>query len=94
MSKVTMPEPFGWLLDCLPGGGLAFQRERPSEMQSLVNSTGAVFTTDQAEAYADARVREALEEAMRHVGGNAMDRRHAHRKIRALIPPLPGPVEP
>lgn len=60
---ILTPEPFGWLLDCLPNGSLAFQRERPSEMQSLVNSTVTVITTTQAEAYAATKVRKALEEA-------------------------------
>lgn len=62
-QQVKMPEPFGWLLDCLPNGGIAFQREQPSGVQSLINSTVAVITTDQAQAYANARVREALEQA-------------------------------
>lgn len=82
--KTKMPEPFGWLLDCLPNGGLAFQRERPCEMQSLVNSTCAVFTTDQAEAYANARVREALEEAAR-LCWESQSKTEAEGRIRALI---------
>lgn len=56
----------------------------------------ATFTRERMqevlEAYADARVREALEEA-----AEIADRNNdfsTYDAIRALIPPLPGPVEP
>ena len=60
-----------------------------------------LITTTQAEAYADARVREALEEAAQEVelcysNNDSQDdfQRRSAAAIRALIPPIPGPVEP
>ncbi len=95
MTKVTMPVPFGWLIDALPNGMLAFSRQDPTrDMTFIVNSTASVFTATQMDAYAAAKVREALEEAARrcvespmmntdvYCGGTA---RLCADRIRALI---------
>lgn len=64
MSKVTMPEPFGWLSDTLMNGGLAFSKTDPHTNSTFItNSTCAVYRDHQMNHYASARVREALEEA-------------------------------
>lgn len=94
MSKVTMPEPVAWLLYSPAANS---KHATTEEVETKRLSDGSVAYTSsplvlasEAEAYAAAKVREALEEALRHVGGNAMDRRHAERKIRALIPSTPA----
>lgn len=96
MSKVTMPEPVAIAYesaDGLPAFNLTVDG-------ALSLRTGdALITTTQAEAYADARVRGALEEAARSC--EALDNnengdingyyrgaaRHCAARIRALIPP-------
>lgn len=62
MSKVTMPEPFGWLSDSLMNGGLAFSKTDPHTNGTFItNSTCAVYRDHQMNRYANAKVREALE---------------------------------
>ena len=104
---IPMPEPvamIGSVYQLLWLGG---------SVAEISKRTGAtvgshLITTTQAEAYADARVREALEEALQLTSrrtmhlphysdfdrGYAEGRSSAAMEIRALLPPLPGPVEP
>lgn len=70
MSKVTMPEPTAWMLAVQTMGGdvgwkLSWTQSGAGVCNRLSGATHekALITTDQAEAYADARVREALEKA-------------------------------
>lgn len=87
MSKVTMPEPFMYVI------------MEPDGNEAGLYQEVALITTTQAEAYADARVREALEKAAQicwemqsspEFGKD--DKDHwlaiAERRIRALLPPL------
>lgn len=91
MSKAQMPDPTAYAV--ISGDRLY---EVYSSIDAAIRAADSIdgyritierlITTDQAEAYAAARVRQALEEAILHLGGNAMDRQHAEKKIRALIP--------
>lgn len=98
MSKVTMPEPFGWLSDSLLNGGLVFSKVDPAQGQRFItNSTCAVYRDYQMKQYAAAMVRVALEEAA-HICWSMQcsdecerelhDRllSNAEKRIRALIP--------
>lgn len=66
MSKVQMPEPVAWAHFTRDGLVQIWSR-RKTDVASLENVVGrppeAVITTTQAEAYAAAKVREALEAA-------------------------------
>lgn len=89
MTQVKMPEPVAFLVDWPdePDLGHYFAEE-----QATIGRSQPLITTTQAEAYADARVREALEEA-----AEIADRNNdfsTYDAIRALMPPLSGPVEP
>lgn len=101
---IPMPEP------------VAYRSKDQPYLFGLSAPTGSserwdgLITTTQAEAYADARVREALEAAAQaceaRIGQHAPgmtpedvedcdeEARLCAGAIRALIPPLPGPVEP
>lgn len=77
MTKATMPEPAGFIkpyslrsLEGLSDQGLIYTeiRRRGDDERTI-----PIFTTDQAEAYKDACVREALEEAAHIVDANAAD---------------------
>jgi len=89
MIKSTMPEPVVEVDKYNNSSELQYTYLSP--YGGLSHGT-YLITTTQAEAYADARVREALEEA-----AEIADRNNdfsTYDAIRALIPPLPGPVEP
>lgn len=85
MSKVTMPEPVAWLIDWPdePGLGHYFAEEPASNCRSQ-----PLITTEQAESYATAKVREALEgllhtlETRQFDGGQQQILSH----VRSLIP--------
>lgn len=65
MSKVTMPKPMGYLHVCRKKPSLREFKwvKSDSVLAALGYESKGVITTAHAEAYADARVREALEEA-------------------------------
>lgn len=95
---IPMPEPVAWRSKYKSEPGMIGQYpwsyvERSLRQPALNNyDIEALITTTQAEAYAAARVREALEEA-----AEIADRNNdfsTYDAIRALIPPLSGPVEP
>lgn len=96
MTQVKMPEPLRLRWNKYTGRYDISEDHRAAGDADLI-------TTTQAEAYAYARVRVALEEAESIVRNNAdacstlavkvMLHSNADA-IRALIPPLPGPVEP
>ncbi len=70
MSKVKMPEPFGWLSDALMNGGLAFSKTDPHTNSTFItNSTCAVYRDYQMTRYADAVRRETLEAVQRILTG-------------------------
>lgn len=70
MSKVTMPEPFGWLSDSLMNGGLAFSKTDPHTNSTFItNSTCAVYRDYQMTRYAEAVRRETLEKVQRILNG-------------------------
>lgn len=87
--KTTMPEPVGY--QWLDTGH--FRKKVPADADA--SAFRSLITTTQAEAYADARVREALEEAESIVRSNAdasssMAKEMLHSNadaILALIPP-------
>lgn len=90
MSDVQMPEPVGWLHICRkkPTYRTFSFREKVKELAVLGYFPFPVITTTQAQAYADARVREALEDLIdtletRQFGGQDQ----IIRAIHALIPP-------
>ena len=102
--KVTMPEPVTYA-HFTEDGLIRMWSRNPGHLQAVTEATGkqptALITTTQAEAYKDACVREALEEAyqsardveaslledrMQHISGPAAANYVANR-IRALIPP-------
>lgn len=60
MSKVTMPQPVGYLYQTGPFKIIDLKLFEDIPYNTTVKG---VITTNQAEAYANARVREALEEA-------------------------------
>lgn len=65
MSQVKMPEPVTWVRQH-PDGALTAEFLENEVIEPVRKQSGAwkpLITTTQAEAYADARVREALEEA-------------------------------
>lgn len=114
MSKVTMPEPVAQQIRYLDSTELSRTYGRWSDWQMFTgkyermgaNQKRSLVTTDQAEAYAAAKVREALELAAQTCENQGratttLDGEsfyialgQAARAIRALIPPLPDPVEP
>lgn len=53
-TRPALPGPFGYVLDSLPNGGLAFQREPLTELQQLTHSTAAVCRMEHIPAHADA----------------------------------------
>lgn len=57
MSKVTMPEPFGWAHDGLPNGGMMF-KHKITEAHRIIYSTMPLYSVAQMEAYAAAKVQE------------------------------------
>ncbi|RIQ51027.1 hypothetical protein [Bordetella avium] len=97
MSKIAMPEPFV-LIQKNPWGGHA------EVIRSARGEDGVIdcYTTDQMEAYAAAKMREALEEAaniainapitadMLDSDGAKAVSFHASARIRALIPSTPA----
>lgn len=105
MTKLTMPEPVAWMLECQTLTGdtswkLSWEQSGESVCHRLTgeNYEKALITTDQAEAYAEDRVRVALEAAAKVAMGapitadmlDSEDAKavcfHAASKIRALIP--------
>lgn len=109
MTKTTMPEPVARQFQDRAGKWYGFIDQRHYE-NTLADGTWPIrnlITTTQAEAYADARVREALEEAyqsareveeklladhLQHVSGPAAANYVANR-IRALLPSTPARPE-
>lgn len=79
MSKVTMPEPVEQQIRYFDSNALSRTYGEWSEWKMFtgkyermgMNQKRGLITTDQAEAYADARVREALEKAESIVRRNA-----------------------
>jgi len=102
MSKIKMPEPVTYA-HFTEEGVIRMWSRNPDNLQAVTEAIGkqptALITTTQAEAYADARVREALEQAAKQCEGryqpwgNLADDRaadcmsRAAGRIRALIPP-------
>ena len=73
MSNVKMPDPVAWVRRH-PDGALTaeyLENEVISEVRKQSGAWLPLITTDQAEAYADARVRETLEEAASIIETNA-----------------------
>jgi len=66
MSKITMPEPVTYA-HFTKDGLVRMWSRNPANLQAVTEAIGkqptALITTEQAEAYAAARVREALEDA-------------------------------
>lgn len=95
MSKVTMPEPVGKL-----HRGLNDLIYFTPNGDPHIKDGMAVIATDQAEAYAAARVREALEEAAKAAEScvcscccsddQKFTAQDAAQRIRALIPSTPA----
>lgn len=84
MSKVTMPEPFGWLSDSLMNGGLAFSKTAPHTNNTFItNSTCAVYRDFQLKQYAAAMVRSAL---------NAVEPSELERDLKEDVEVLRGAV--
>lgn len=100
MSNVPMPEPVAWVRRH-PDGALSAEYLRNEAIEPVRKESGAwipMITTTQAQAYTDARVKEALEEAAAIVDANATACTGQIRKgllrsnaaaIRALIPNPP-----
>lgn len=67
MSKVTMPEPIGFITDesycAIKTGKTNCKGAVPIHQKESRVAKTPLFTDDQLESYADARVREALDEA-------------------------------
>lgn len=61
MTKTQMPEPVAWLHE--EGDHIITAAEKRAANASFARYEQGLITTTQAEAYADARVREALEAA-------------------------------
>lgn len=106
MTKPKMPEPVAWLHVCRKKPelrGLLYEKSAP-ELAARGFVPEPLITTTQAEAYADAVRREALEEAAsvaKQISdkyaygyyGNEVDTAdEIEAAIRALTPPLPGPA--
>ena len=104
MTQVKMPEPVAWLHVCRKKPelrGLLYEKSAP-ELAARGFVPEPLITTTQAKAYADARVREALEEAAQlcdaqHFGGDNDDdlgwtscAANLAHDIRALIPSTPA----
>lgn len=105
MSKVALPEPLAWMFDeANQIGGLSTRLcwARHGVPPAYGQNHKGLVTLEMAEAYAAAKVREALEDAA-HVAMNApistdmLDSEgakaasfHASARIRALIPSTPA----
>jgi len=109
MTKATIPEPAAWMLAIQTMGGdvgwkLSWTQSGAGVCHRLSGESHEkpLITTTQAQAYADARVREALEEALTVVADeqkSLCDDDHElgwsdcadtiHKNIRALIPTPP-----
>lgn len=87
MSKVKMPEPSLWVKTRISNGETSFCDEGPVKHVNLFLWEPGYITANQAEAYKDACVREALEMAIVHVS-RSIDRYQAEHQIRALIPDM------
>ena len=91
MTKVTMPEPVAWVRRH-PDGTLTAEFLEDAVISPTRKQSGAwmpMITTTQAEAYADARVREALEEAAAlcdRFAERGMHPTECAGAIRAMIP--------
>lgn len=117
MTQTKMPEPVAWMLAYQTMGGdvgwkLSWTQSGAGVCYRLSGESHEkpLITTTQAEAYAAAKVREALEEAAQaceaRIGQHSPgmtpedvedcdeEARLCAAAVRALIPPLPGPVEP
>lgn len=108
MTKATMPESTAWMLAYQTMGGdigwkLSWSQSGAGICHRLAGEAHEkpLITTDQAEAYANARVREALEEAAGIIKANAeacdsgtriMLRANAEAVL-ALIPSTPARPE-
>ena len=106
---VKMPEPIAWVRRH-PDGALSAEYLEDGAIEPVRKESGAwlpVVTTDQAQAYADAVRREALEEALAVVADeqkSLCDDDHElgwsdcadaiYKNIRALIPPTPPTEKP
>ena len=94
-SKVTMPEPVAWVRRH-PDGALTAEFLEDAVISTVRKKSGAwlpMTTTNQAEAYADAKVREALEEAAAlcdRFSERDMHPEECADAIRALIPKEPA----
>lgn len=109
MSKVTTPSPEAFLYVNGEHRGVSLNLCGGMDLSDGTVRHGLITTT-QAEAYADARVQKALEEAAQaceaRIGQHAPgmtpedvedcdeEARLCAAAVRALIPPLSGPVEP
>ncbi|NYT67938.1 hypothetical protein [Pusillimonas noertemannii] len=89
--KVTMPTPCAYLYTAPSGARVVDLKRVDLDTPGLTIS--GLITVDQAEAYKDACVREAVESVLNllhdsrvHVEGFVFD------SIQALLPPLPGPA--
>jgi len=91
MSKVTMPEPTVWIKTRKSNGEVDLSMEGPIKHVDLFDWQPCITTT-QAEAYTDARVREALKAAKEladwaeHEVGVDPELTPGLQAIRALIP--------
>ena len=92
MTKVTMPDPVAWLHE--EGDHIITAAEKRAANATFTRYGQGLITTTQAEAYADARVRVALEDLIdtletRQFGGQDQ----IIRAARALIPPTKNEAE-
>lgn len=97
MTKVTMPEP---VMRIYAEGGIRTVTEWRDGARDLPDGDHDLITTTQAEAYANARVREALEEAIAAVESCRTTGTIRHgtvsdciEAIRALLPSTPARPE-
>jgi hypothetical protein len=101
MTKTTMPDPVAWAHRDILRRGNAVERIQPNARYGA-ESLG-LYTAEQAEAYANARVREALELAAYTCAGIAIPTSHDEPNkqvalecalaIRAMIPSTPARPE-
>lgn len=93
MTNIQMPEPVAWWIFDARSGNSELATVEPHYLPEGVVA-GALCLVNEAEAYADARVRKALEEVMqimRSYDGSKCTgmAHHASERIRALIPEPP-----
>lgn len=92
---IPIPEPVAWITRTkIIGpdyGKESFGKLPVQSLNPLTYEHEPLITTTQAEAYADARVRQVLEK-LEQACVDADYLSEVDRAIRALIPPLPGPA--